>query len=130
MLKTEYPFDVPLMTFPTPICVLKSPRPTDESNLGETYASQILWYLFIEIGGNDEYELVAPVVILSVGIVEIACVLDCDLVTLLWVVFAVALAKDLARDTHDVDSQAVFLRWREKDAKLKRSGWLVDWLID
>ncbi len=102
-------FNVPLMTFPTPIGVLKSPRPMEESNLtidmvlassslimqrclAEVYASG--WRGFWSSLGT-------PVLMVRLfWIVKRSGVFDGYFVTFLWLVDAVALFEDLASDPH------------------------------
>jgi hypothetical protein len=83
----------PRITFPIPICVLKSPRPTDESNLvaGEQ----------VRKGGILLRLLCAPEVIVALShIVEIASILDSDPVSLLGIGRIVTALQNLAFNTH------------------------------
>lgn len=87
------------MTLPTPISVLKSPRPLEESNLVAGLALQFHNHDKQWLG---EDRLLAPKVCLcSFGlIVEIACIFDGDLVPDLGLVGAIALSDDFPCDSH------------------------------
>ena len=57
----------------------------------------------VRVRREGVYELLALVVGLDVGVIEIARVLDGNLVTLSRVVGAIATTEDLACDTHDAN---------------------------
>ena len=98
--------DVPLMTLPTPISVLKGPRPLEESNLEIDQADQVSpqddWPGMKWAGVCGHHVLLASEVIFgALGlVVEISSVLDGDGSTLLGLVGTVALGDDLPGDTH------------------------------
>ena len=93
------------MTLPTPISVLKGPRPLDESNLevGPRGSASLLRQLVRnERTGVCRYVLLASEIIFrSLGlVVEIAGVLDGDGIPFLGFIGAIALSDDLPSDTH------------------------------
>ena len=88
----------PRITLPVPICVLKSPRPTEESNLEKNES--------VSIEGRKGQRsagclLLAPMkLVFCCFVVEIASVLNCDIISLLWSVGAVAFTENLPCDAH------------------------------
>ena len=82
------------MTCPTPILVLKSPRPTEESNLGRNVS---IMMVMIEI----VVHALLSFLVFCVLVVKCPGVLHRDCVALLRFVDAIALADHRLSDTHD-----------------------------
>lgn len=87
---------LPLITRPTPIGVLKSPLPTEESNLPHKHVSATKSSFIIESN------LLLALLVWGAIIVEVASVLHCDGIALLGPINAVTGRDGLLRYTHDV----------------------------
>ena len=99
-----YRCTVPLITLPTPMAVSKSPRPLDESNLRRRKVLMSRVSLPRQLWRREPptHVLLASVVVVfsSCAVVQIACILNRNLISFAGIVLAVALLDDFLCDAH------------------------------